>query len=100
MTILRQHARARTVAEDYMSEAFLSSLEDVRPGLKSRSERRKDRASEHKKIAPKHKRLKISECKAREEGLATPLSVENKGFSMLQKMGYKEGMSLGKRGSF
>ena len=34
---------------------------------------------------------KMQESAAREEGLAKPLSAENKGFSMLRKMGYKEG---------
>ena len=86
--------------DDYMSDAFLKSLEDVRPGLKSRSQKRKDRASEPAKIEPKHKRMKASEHEAREKALATPISAGNKGFSMLQKMGYRTGMGLGKTGAY
>ena len=84
--------------DDYMSDAFLKTLEDVRPGLKSRSQKRKDRASEPAKLEPKHKRIKAQECELREKALATPISTDNKGFSMLQKMGYKRGMGLGKAG--
>ena len=86
------------MAEDYMSDAFLQGLDDVRPGLKSRSQKRKDRAAETVKIEPKHKRIKASEHEARTKGLATHISSSNIGFSMLQKMGYKEGMGLGKNG--
>ena len=32
---------------------------------------------------------------AREEGLATALGADNKGFQLLAKMGYKEGSALG-----
>ena len=34
----------------------------------------------------------------REKGLETSLSSDNKGFAMLQKMGYKPGMGIGKQG--
>ena len=79
------------MAEDYMSDAFLLGLDDVRPGLKSQSQKRKDRASEPAKSEPKHKRIKAYECEARAKGLSTHISSENIGFSMLQKMGYREG---------
>lgn len=81
-----------------MSDAFLQGLEDVRPGLKSRSQKRKDKASEKVVTEPKHKRLKATEHEARSKGLAMHISAENKGFSMLKKMGYKKGMGLGKNG--
>ena len=86
------------MAEDYMSDAFLQGLDDVKPGLKSRNQKRKDRATKTAKIEPKHKRIKASEHEARTKGLATHISSSNIGFSMLQKMGYKEGMGLGKNG--
>lgn len=35
-----------------------------------------------------------------EEGLSTAISSSNKGFSMLQKMGYQPGTSLGKQSKF
>ena len=91
--------KIKMAEEDYMSDAFLRGLGDVRPGLKSRSQKRRDRASEPAKIEPKHKRMKASEHEAREKGLATHISSESKGFSMLQKMGYREGMGLGKKGT-
>ena len=81
-----------------MSDAFLLGLEDVRPGLKSRNQKRKDKASEKSITEPKHKKLKATEHEARSKGLATHISSENKGYSMLQKMGYKKGMGLGKTG--
>ena len=34
----------------------------------------------------------------REKGLQTSLTSNNKGFAMLQKMGYKPGMGIGKQG--
>jgi len=34
----------------------------------------------------------------REKGLNVALTSDNKGFSLLQKMGYKPGMALGKTG--
>lgn len=84
--------------DDYMSDAFLQGLDDVRPGLKSKSQKRKDRASKSVTIESKHKKIKTSEQEARVKGLATHISSDNKGFSMLQKMGYKEGMGLGRNG--
>lgn len=83
---------------DYMSDSFLLGLDDVRPGLKTKSQKRKDKASDRPIIEPKHKRLKASEHEARSKGLATHIPSENKGFSMLEKMGYKRGMGLGKNG--
>lgn len=81
-----------------MSDTFLVGLEDVRPGLKSRSQKRKDKVSEKSITEPKHKKLKASEQEARSKGLSTHISSENKGFSILEKMGYKKGMGLGKDG--
>lgn len=52
------------------------------------------------KELPQTKKIKIIENEAREQGLSLPISSDNKGFTMLQKMGYKEGMSLGKSGTF
>ena len=81
-----------------MSDAFLLGLDDVRPGLKTMSQKRKDKASERSRTEPKQKRIRASEQEARSKGLATHISTENKGFSMLEKMGYKKGMGLGKNG--
>lgn len=81
---------------DYMSDDFVTNLDDVRPGLLSR---RKDKRGSHStKDVPMTKKVKIMEEEAREKGLSAPISSDNKGFSILQKMGYKEGTSLGKTG--
>ena len=111
--------------EDYMSDAFLATLEDVRPGLKrvSKQSRNVTKANFNKLLHPiyflqshatqrEHKLLKkkIEECQSkkpkssqlevekREEGLQKSLDSTNKGFALLAKMGYKEGESLGKSG--
>ena len=83
-----------------MSDAFLLGLDDVRPGLKSRRQKRKDKATKPSITESKHKRIKASEQEARTKGLATHIPTENKGFTMLEKMGYKKGMGLGKNSNF
>ena len=54
----------------------------------------------HKELCKKNKTkpVKVLEKEKREEGLKTTLDAGNKGFAMLQKMGFKPGMSLGKQG--
>ncbi len=88
--------------DDYMSDSFLVQTTSVRPGLRSTSQKKRDRAFEGGQGAPKEKKVKRKENKDADErtvqGLATPLSATNKGFSLLQKMGYKSGMGLGKAG--
>lgn len=93
---------------DYMSEDFLASCvgnNDVRPGLLySHATKRKHDLDKKKKASDEDHRKKmkpiheIQEEKLK-EGLKTPLDASNKGFAMLQKMGYKSGMSLGKQGT-
>lgn len=87
--------------EDYMSDAFLKKLPDVRPGLITESQKRKKKGHENEST-PRTKKMKTSDSvmsKARDEALAIPLSSDNKGFALLQKMGYKKGMGLGKSSS-
>lgn len=51
---------------------------------------------------PKEKKLNYStaiEKEKRDESLNNPLGTDNKGFTLLSRMGYKEGQSLGKHGS-
>ena len=79
-----------------MSDDFLL---DVRPGLLSKSVKRKIKATEQKKELPKKKKIKVLEEEARFKGLSAPLASDNKGFALLQKMGYKAGTSLGKSGT-
>ena len=87
--------------DDYMSAGFLQGLEDVRPGLLTRDQRRKrkcDDKHEKSKALPKRKVIKMAESEAREQALSTPISSSSKGYGLLQKMGYKEGSGLGKTG--
>ncbi|XP_014272647.1 G patch domain-containing protein 11 [Halyomorpha halys] len=91
---------------DYMSDAFLveSAEKDIRPGLiHSRSVKRNVELSKKREKAnqvnkDKYKPTKIIEKEKLQDGLQTPLSSENKGFAMLQKMGFKPGSGLGKTG--
>lgn len=84
--------------EDYMSEDFLKSLErQSQASNKNRtySERRKITVRQQKErgiIKP----LKEREKESLERGLATKIGEENKGFAMLAKMGYTDGMTIGK----
>ncbi|XP_037785828.1 G patch domain-containing protein 11-like [Penaeus monodon] len=92
---------------DYMSEDFLAQCvgnNDVRPGLLfSHSSKRKaqiDKQRKHKNESNRErfKPVKQVQQERLQEGLNTALDSSNKGFSMLQKMGYKPGSSLGKQG--
>lgn len=88
--------------DDYMSESFTASVADVRPGLAlSRTERRilkieaeKYENAERLRKIPSRAEM---EKELRETGLSKPVSEESKGFALLAKMGYKPGMSLGKK---
>lgn len=87
--------------EDYMSESFLLGLGDSRPGLLSdriAKEYEKEAKRKHKQEKNKVKPLKERENEHREVALASAIDSSNKGFALLQKMGYKEGMGLGKSG--
>lgn len=87
--------------EDYMSDAFLQKLTDNRPGLLSKHAARKHELQKKEKLAnekSKQKRRAVVEKEKREEGLGASISSDNKGFSLLQKMGYKPGMAIGKAG--
>ncbi|XP_070576474.1 G patch domain-containing protein 11-like [Ptychodera flava] len=88
--------------EDYMSDSFLLKCESVRPGLvpdKIAKQYKKENAIKEKNLKSKTKPLKVKEKEHLEEGLNKELSSNNKGFALLQKMGYKKGMGLGKEES-
>lgn len=85
--------------DDYMSDLFVSQAADVRPGLRGNRKRENveaTRTSMTKKIKPKVKGK--LEKQLRQEGLGIPIADDNKGYSLLLKMGYKPGTSLGKTG--
>ncbi|KAF9906892.1 G patch domain-containing protein 11 [Linnemannia zychae] len=84
--------------EDYMSEAFLSSLvaESTKPKNTANmtySERRRQKEREHLANLPKP--LHVREKEAREQGLEKEIGEDNKGMAMLLKMGFKKGGTLG-----
>ena len=79
----------------------LKGLEDVRPGLLTKAQKRKKKCEEKHELSkplPKRKMIKVAEREARQQALSTPISTASKGYSLLQKMGYKEGTGLGKSG--
>uniref|UniRef100_A0A2P2I8Y9 G patch domain-containing protein 11 n=2 Tax=Hirondellea gigas TaxID=1518452 RepID=A0A2P2I8Y9_9CRUS len=97
--------------DDYMSDAFIakcasssSSVGDIRPGMPMSYSRKRALQLEKKKqqLRAEKKLLKskkVTQKMRMDEGLSTAIGAENKGFAMLQKMGYKPGTSLGKEGS-
>ncbi len=78
--------------------------EDIRPGLlKSHADKRNFLALKRKKEQDeinrkKNPNIRIMELEKRKEGLDKPIEHDNKGFALLQKMGYKPGSSIGKKG--
>jgi len=86
--------------EDYMSDAFLSKIVDTRPGL-SKGNGRKRKSNDGprpSKSTPTVKSVKVLQTEKLQEGLKTSLGSDNKGSKMLEKMGFKKGMNLGKKG--
>lgn len=88
--------------EDYMSDKFLLGAAENAPGLvpdkiakKYKREMKHNELNQRNKIKP----MRVRETEHRELGLASALNSSNKGFAMLQKMGFKHGMGLGKDGT-
>ncbi|XP_006018482.1 G patch domain-containing protein 11 isoform X1 [Alligator sinensis] len=88
--------------DDYMSDIFINTKQDVRPGLPMvrrvketiQKEERQKEANEKNR----QKSIKEEEKERRDTVLQSALGNENKGFALLQKMGYKTGQALGKTG--
>lgn len=74
-----------------MRPGLLFSHSSKRQAQMEKRKSAKDSANQHRFKSTK----KIQEERL-EEGLSTAISQSNKGFSLLQKMGYKPGTSLGK----
>ncbi|KAM8852190.1 G patch domain-containing protein 11 [Synchiropus picturatus] len=89
--------------DDYMSDAFLNAIQDVKPGVNMvhRVKAAMKREEKHKELNIKNrqKSYKEQERESREAALQSSISNQNKGFALLQKMGYKEGQGLGKQGA-
>lgn len=88
--------------EDYMSDSFINVQEDIRPGVPMlrhiREARRKEEKQQEANLKNRQKSVKEEERERRDIGLKNALGCENKGFALLQKMGYKSGQALGKSG--
>lgn len=89
--------------DDYMSDKFAISQEsaDVRPGLVFSQKRKRENEMNSKKAKMDSAIRKTPKLRQQEQlakGLANAIPKSNIGFSMLAKMGYKEGTSLGKSG--
>ncbi|CAH8828868.1 unnamed protein product [Trichobilharzia szidati] len=81
---------------DYMSDAILKEIEDVKPGLIVSRDTQRQRLVEQNRR--KNKCLSKSERELHhlKEGLRKQVGPENKGFNLLSKMGYVPGKGLGK----
>ncbi|KAM4592238.1 G patch domain-containing protein 11 [Odontesthes bonariensis] len=89
--------------EDYMSDAFLTKIQDVKPGVnmvrREKEALKKEARQRETNIKNRQKTYKEQEKESREAALQSSISNENKGFALLQKMGYKAGQGLGKGGA-
>lgn len=59
---------------------------------------KKEAQQKETNIKNRQKTFKEQEKESREAALQNSISNENKGFALLQKMGYKAGQGLGKKG--
>ncbi|XP_056088623.1 G patch domain-containing protein 11 isoform X2 [Rhinichthys klamathensis goyatoka] len=89
--------------DDYMSDAFLNKISDVRPGVpmvkRMKDALRKEAVQKEKNTQNRQKSFREQERESREAALQSSISSQNKGFALLQKMGYKAGQGLGKQGA-
>ncbi|KAE9544456.1 hypothetical protein AGLY_001635 [Aphis glycines] len=98
-------ATTDTEEDDYMSDAFLNTetVKDVRPGLlRTHEQQRLHNQMKRRKecqLINKATSSKELEEQQRQEGLEKAIDSTNKGFSLLQKMGYKPGLGIGKNNS-
>ncbi|RWS24456.1 G patch domain-containing protein 11-like protein [Leptotrombidium deliense] len=84
---------------DFMSDAFVDeSRVNCRPGLVFKRSTQRLYDLERKKAAIKTKSFKELQKEKREEALSQPLSSSNKGFQLLQKMGFKPEKDSAKMG--
>ncbi|XP_061480705.1 G patch domain-containing protein 11 isoform X1 [Rhineura floridana] len=88
--------------EDYMSDSFININQDIRPGMpmlrRTKEAFKKEEKQKEANEKSRQKSIKEQEKEQRDTVLNIALGNENKGFAMLQKMGYKSGQPLGKSG--
>ncbi|TDH01093.1 hypothetical protein EPR50_G00176530 [Perca flavescens] len=77
--------------EDYMSDAFLSKIQDVKPGVsmvrRVKEALKKETQQKETNIKNRQKTFKEQEKESREAALQNSICNANKGFALLQKMG-------------
>ena len=79
---------------------------DVKPGLHRsqaavrRAESERKRAESDRQNRAANKSVHVLEAESREEGLRSALPSDNRGFRMLQRMGYQPGTAIGKLGNW
>lgn len=91
--------------DDYMSDAILLKIDDVKPSLiknnsvkhANENESRKMKLIEEARL--RNRPMHVIQKEKLKEGLNKAISSDNKGFAMLKKMGFKAGTSLGKSGT-
>ncbi|GMR58097.1 hypothetical protein PMAYCL1PPCAC_28292, partial [Pristionchus mayeri] len=91
--------------DDFMSDKYLAGTEEIRPGLAKTNHQRRIMKIENERAEAEAERLRLQklkkphhiEAERREEVMAKPISTESKGFALMAKMGFKPGMSLGKK---
>lgn len=81
--------------DDYMSDKILTAASQVSAPQFLNPRRRVPPPPPPPPLISTKKARQIIEHEQREQGLATALSSDNKGFQLLKKMGYKEGSKLG-----
>lgn len=79
---------------------YIRTTKDVRPGLLMTHEQQRVHSQMKKRkeseLLHKATSIKVLEEQRRQEGLEKAIDSNNKGFSLLQKMGYKPGLGIGK----
>lgn len=89
--------------DDYMSDAFLSKIQDVKPGVsmvrRAKEAIKKETRQMETNAKNRQKTYKEQEKESREAAMENSICNQNKGFALLQKMGYKAGQGLGKSGA-
>ncbi|CAD6186692.1 unnamed protein product [Caenorhabditis auriculariae] len=91
------------MADDYMSDDIIMGIsQSSSTGLSvSREQKRRLNIERHRDEAEMRLKKRVTrddiEKERREEGLKKPIGEESKGFALLAKMGYKPGMTLGRK---
>ena len=82
----------------------VSVRQDVKPGVsmvkRVKEALKRETQQKENNIKNRQKTYKEQEKESREAALESSISNNNRGFALLQKMGYKAGQGLGKQGKF